>query len=292
MSSLAVSDIGSLIFVMSSKVYALISLVDPVAGNYWQQRHLALVLGMYLAFLAISNTITTIISVERCLCVLKPLKAARLIRPRYMKILIVVIAIYILIVKNAALLVKYQTVQVSDSLTTTFISRLSPFYLRHRTVIDIIYLYLISATLPLLSLIVVIVCTTAIILRLKVTSSWRRRTISNMTSVEKQEVSMTRMLVTVCCVYVVCMTPSVTRVFLFSLLPGFLSTGFLCNVYRVSTAFTLLLEAFNASVNFVIYLKQSSQYRVTLRKMFYRGKQEMRKESGGGGGGSTQHRPT
>ncbi|XP_076456350.1 uncharacterized protein LOC143290719 [Babylonia areolata] len=277
--SLALSDTGCLLFVMSSKCYTLIGLFDPVAGNYWQQRHNSLVLGLYWSFLGLSNTITTIIAVERCLCVLSPLKAAKYFRTKYMVALIVGIAVYILAVKNTGLNIKYQTVEVTDHLTntSTFISRLSPFYLRHRTIIDIIYLYLLSVTLPFLSLVVVIVCTAAIILRLKITADWRRKSVSNMTSVEKQEVTMTRMLVTVCCVYVVCITPSMTRVLLFSRVPGFLSTGYLCNIYRVSTSFTLMLEALNASVNFVIYVKQSSQYRSTLSQMVHWGKHGVKK---------------
>ncbi|KAL8568440.1 hypothetical protein ACOMHN_064323 [Nucella lapillus] len=189
----------------------------------------------------------------------------------HLKVLIVTVAIVILAVDNTALTLKYQTVQVTDPLTntSTYISRLTPFYLRHRTVIDIIYLHLVSVTVPLLSLIVVIVCTTAIILRLKVSASWRRKSASNMTSLEKQDTVMTRMLVTMCCVYVATMTPSVARALvLFVRLPGFLITGFLCNIFKVSTTFTLTLEALNASVNFVIYIKQSSQYRATLRHLF------------------------
>ncbi|KAL8569051.1 hypothetical protein ACOMHN_020494 [Nucella lapillus] len=267
---------------MCSKAYALISLVDPVVGRYWQQRHLALVLGSYLAFVAISNIITAIIAMERCLCVLNPLKAAKFFRTKHMKVLIAVVAVYILIVNNVALLVKYQTVRVTNPLTntTTFINRFTSFYVHHRTFLDILALYSISVALRLLSLIVVIICTTAIILRLKVTAAWRRSTASNMTSVEKQEASMTRMLMTVCCVYVMCMTPSATRTLLINILPGFLSIGHLCNSYRVSTSLALLLEAFNGSINFLIYVKQSSQYRSTLRQLCYRVRQQTASDTG------------
>ncbi|KAL8568438.1 hypothetical protein ACOMHN_064321 [Nucella lapillus] len=269
--SLAVSDIGFLLFLMCGKSYALISQVDPVAGNLWLQQHNGPVLGNYLAFLSISNTVTAIIAVERCRCVVSPFKAVTFLRTKYMGVLITVVSVAILVVENVSLTLKYQTVQISDPLTnnTAFISRLTPFYLRHRTIIDIFDIYLVSVTVPLLSLIVVIVCTTAIILRLKVSASWRRKSASNMTSMEKKETVMTRMLVTMCCVYVATMTPSVGRALvLFVRLPGFLITGFLCNIFKASTACTLLLEAVNASVNFLIYVKQSSQYRATLHQMF------------------------
>ncbi|KAL8566571.1 hypothetical protein ACOMHN_054793 [Nucella lapillus] len=268
--SLAVSDTGFLLFLMSGKSYALVSLLDPVAGSYWLQAHNGPVLGNYLAFLVISNTITALISMERALCVLSPLKAAKFFKTKYMGLFIAVVAIYTLSVMNTAFALKYVILEATDPVTntSTFISRLTPIYLRYRTLIDFLYIHVLLVTLPFICLVVVIVCTTAIILRLKVTASWRRKAVSAMTSVQKQEVTLTRMLVTVCCVFVVCMTPSVSRALvLFSRLPGFLNTGHLCNAFKVTVALTHMLEAFNASINFHIYVRQSSRYRSTLKLM-------------------------
>ncbi|KAL8582859.1 hypothetical protein ACOMHN_042691 [Nucella lapillus] len=267
--SLALSDTGYLLFLMCAKSFALVSLVDPVAGNYWRFRHERYVLASTLGFLAISNTITALIAVERCICILKPLKAAKFFRTKYMRLLIVMVSVFILTVLNFNHSVKYQTVQVIDPFTntSTFISRLSPFYLRYRTILEIICLYLLLATLPFISFIVVIVCTTVIIVRLKITAAWRRETVSNMTSVEKQEVTVTRMLVAVCCVYVTCMTPTVTRTFAVFVVPDFLTSGYMCNIFRISIALSHLLEVLNTCSNFFIYMKQSSRYQSTLRRM-------------------------
>ncbi|KAL8597027.1 hypothetical protein ACOMHN_050125 [Nucella lapillus] len=268
--SLAVSDTGYLLFLMSGKSFILVRLVDSVAGNYWRFLHQRSVMASTLGFLAISSIITALIAVERCICVVMPLKAAKILKTRYMRLLIVVVAVYILIVMNTNFSLKYQTVQVTDSLTNTatFIARLSPFYPRIR-VLDDIGLYVILITLPFLSLVVVIACTTVIIVRLKITAAWRRETVSNMTSVEKQEVTVTRMLVTVCCVYVTCMTPTVTRSFVIFVEPAFLSTGYLCNIFKISMDLSHLLEVLNTSSNFLIYIKQSSRYRSTLSKLFH-----------------------
>ncbi|KAL8597029.1 hypothetical protein ACOMHN_050127 [Nucella lapillus] len=268
--SLAVSDIGYLLFLMSGKAFVLVRLVDSAAGDYWRFLHQRYVMASTLGFLAISNTITALIAVERCICVVKPLKAAKFFRTKYMRLLIVVAAVCILTVLNTNFSLKYQTVQVTDSLTntSTFIARISPFYLRHRF-LEVISLYALLITLPFLSLVVVIVCTAVIIVRLKITAAWRRETVSNMTSVEKQEVMVTRMLVTVCCVYVTCMTPTVTRAFVVFVEPEFLSTGYLCNMFKISIAVNHLLEVLNTCSNFLIYIKQSSRYRSTLSKLFH-----------------------
>ncbi|XP_076456681.1 uncharacterized protein LOC143290980 [Babylonia areolata] len=267
---LAVSDTGFMLFLMCGKSYALISLLDPEAGNFWQNRHRGATMGSALGFQAISNVITALIAVERCHCVLSPLKAGQIFKTKTMGVVIVMVAVYILTVLNTALGIKYQTVHVTDPLTntSTFISHLSPTYLRHRTLIDIVYNFMLLAILPFLCLLTVTVCTTAIIVRLKVSATWRRETASNVTSVEKQDVSVTRMLVTVCCVFVTCMTPTVTRQLLaFGRTPGFLTTGHLCNLFKVSAASLHLLELINTSCNFLIYIKQSSGYRSALQMM-------------------------
>ncbi|KAL8597019.1 hypothetical protein ACOMHN_050118 [Nucella lapillus] len=226
--SLAVSDTGFLLSLMCRKSYILINLVDPVAGNYWLN-HSTMVAGCYMGFLSVSNFITALIAAERCLCILSPLKAARLFKTK--------------------------------------------------TIIDILYKQTLSVTLPFISLLVVIVCTIAIVQRLKVTANWRRRTVSNMTSVEKQEVMVTRMLVTVCCVYVVCMIPNVSwSLMLLARLPGFQITGHLCNAFRMTTVLAHVMEVFNASVNFFIYTKQSSHYRSTLRQLCHCVREQQKKK--------------
>ncbi|KAL8597014.1 hypothetical protein ACOMHN_050113 [Nucella lapillus] len=267
--SLAVSDTGFLLSLMCGKSYSLISLINPAAGNYWHH-HNRPVVGSYMGFLSISNFITALIAAERWLCVLNPLKAAKFFKTKYVRVVIIVVAVYTLVVMTTAMGLKFRASQVIDPVTntSTFISELTPLYLRHRTIIDILYKQTLSVTLPVISLIVVIVCTITIAQRLKVTADWRRTTVSNMTSVEKQEIKVTRMLVTVCCVYVVCMIPNVSwSLMLLARLPGFLIAGHLCNAFRVTTALAHVLEVFNASVNFFIYIKQSSCYRSTLRQL-------------------------
>ncbi|XP_076456346.1 uncharacterized protein LOC143290716 [Babylonia areolata] len=268
--SLAVSDTGFLLFLMCGKSYAVISLLDPVAGNYWLQRHNGPVLGSYLAFMAISNTITALIAVERCICILSPLKAAQIFKIKYMRVGIIVVAAYILVLENVCVSLKYETVEVSNPLTntSTFVARLTPFYTRHRNIIDVFYTYMLLLIIPCVSPVVVVVCTTAITIRLRMAANWRRRTASSMTSSEKQEVSVIRMLVTVCCVYVVCMIPYVAKeLALYPRVDGFLISGFLCNAFKVTIAGASLFEAFNSSVNFWIYIRQSSRYRSTFRQL-------------------------
>ncbi|KAL8559136.1 hypothetical protein ACOMHN_046184 [Nucella lapillus] len=269
---LALTDTCYLVSLMCGKSYALVSLVDPEWGNYWQQYLMGPATGLHLSFLAISVNITTIISLERCLCILSPLKAAKFFKPKFMKVILVTVAVFDLVVVIASFTLKYRVLKVTHPVTNTptYINRLSPIYLRHRTLIDILHNYLILTMAPFVSLVIVIVCNIAIIVRLKVAANWRRETTSNMATVDKQELNLTRMLVTVCCVYVVCMTPfSVMSLVLFARLPGFLISGYLCNAFKVSLASSHTLHAINSSINFQIYIRQSSRFRATLTEVFH-----------------------
>ena len=76
-------DTGFLLFLMCGKSYALVSLWDSEAGNYWQQRYNGTVLGSYLAFIITSNAITALIALERCICVVSPFRAKKFFKTKY-----------------------------------------------------------------------------------------------------------------------------------------------------------------------------------------------------------------
>ena len=80
--SLAAADAGYLFFLMAAKLYTLIGLVDAEAGNYWQQRYLNTVLGVFMGFLNTSNAMTTVIAMERCICIVAPFRAKRLLKTK------------------------------------------------------------------------------------------------------------------------------------------------------------------------------------------------------------------
>ena len=75
------SDSGFLLSVFCSRVYSLLELADSAVGQYWKARSLVLV-GVYAGFLNTSNLLTLIVSIDRCLCVVCPMHAKRLLSAR------------------------------------------------------------------------------------------------------------------------------------------------------------------------------------------------------------------
>ena len=80
-----------------------------------------------------------------------------------------------------------------------------------RAIIYVIYNYVLSITIPTTSLVVVIISTTITVVQLRVSLAWRKET-ATLSVNDTREVALTKMLVAICCLYVVCVTPTVIEV--------------------------------------------------------------------------------
>nr|KAG5695607.1 hypothetical protein BaRGS_032247 [Batillaria attramentaria] len=98
------------------------------------------VVGVYAGFLNTSNILTMIISLERCMCVLSPLRARRLLSRRYMAAIILLV--YTVCLSGCGLVIfMYDTVRYRDPLTNTSHYRPVPskYYLRNQVALDVIF---------------------------------------------------------------------------------------------------------------------------------------------------------
>ena len=82
--SLALADTSFLLFMFSAKFFTFLGLFDRELGEFWSQKYLSTVLGPMLGTMNISNLMTMVISVERCICVVSPFTAKRFLKTRYM----------------------------------------------------------------------------------------------------------------------------------------------------------------------------------------------------------------
>ena len=82
--SLALADTSFLLFMFSAKFFTFLGLFDRDLEGYWRQKHTNTVLGPMMGTMNISNLMTMIISVERCICVVSPFTAKRFLKTRYM----------------------------------------------------------------------------------------------------------------------------------------------------------------------------------------------------------------
>ena len=153
-----------------------------------------------------------------------------------MAVLIVSIYVYVLGLYGV-INVKYITVGVPDLSTNhtsryTYVLRLSSFYVRSKVVVDVLYNYLLAIAIPAVSLVVVIITTSITVYKLRASLAWHRYSNACETSAERRETAVTSMLVTLCVLYVMCMTPSVTFALVRNLMPDILPSGRYCNTFK------------------------------------------------------------
>ena len=87
-----------------------------------------------------------------------------------------------------------------------------------------------------------------------------------------REAAVTRMLVVVCVVYMVCTLPAVAHAFFRYFLSEFSSIRRLRNTFYATVSLMHLMASINASGNFLIYLSVSTKFKQTLKGMLYRGR--------------------
>ena len=80
--SLALADTSFLLFVFSGRFFPFLGLFDRELQEFWSEKYLSTVLGPMLGTMNISNLMTMVISVERCICVVSPFTAKRFLKTR------------------------------------------------------------------------------------------------------------------------------------------------------------------------------------------------------------------
>ncbi|XP_076440983.1 uncharacterized protein LOC143280235 [Babylonia areolata] len=265
--SLSLADLGYLLFMMAGKCHSLVSLVDPLKGGYWKLRSINTVAGIYWGFMNISATLTVIISLERCACVLAPLHAKLLIRVRTMAVLIVCVFVFglgLYGLYNLRHSVIARTHLSNSKHSTVYVLGFSLFHLQYRAVTDTVYYF--SVAVPIISLLVVATSTAITATQLHLTVAWRKET-AQQSVTDSREVALTKMLVAISCVYVVCITPEALMPLMVLSRPEVQPVGRQADLFFAIISVMHALCAINSSVNFIFYWSLGSRYRATLRRL-------------------------
>ena len=80
--SLALADTSFLLFMFSGRFFPFLGLFDRELREFWSEKFLNTVLGPTQGTMNISNLMTMVISVERCICVVSPFTAKRFLKTR------------------------------------------------------------------------------------------------------------------------------------------------------------------------------------------------------------------
>ncbi|XP_070191564.1 psychosine receptor-like [Littorina saxatilis] len=263
--SLAVADLFYVTskFVMAS--YCFVGDLDPFLREVWKFTVRKYAVACVFATLYSSGALTMIIAVERCVCVVFPMKAANTMKTRTMAALIVLSVVIVCGLCSVYVLkydVKVDYVSSDDSFVTL---KASQTYLRHKVSIDVIENVVLSS-ITFVNFVIVSMATVITVVKLKHAMTWRKAR-GTVTSAEQRHVTLVKMLVTVSCIYITCTAPTISVALVRMLVPEFWPQRRYHGMYFVAHIAATVVLMVNSSVNFFVYVTQSSRFRVELRAL-------------------------
>ncbi|CAG2203970.1 unnamed protein product [Mytilus edulis] len=221
----------------------------------------------------IGNFIIFLISLERLFCVMQPLKI-RLYSTKRNSYIAVCVAFILPAVSSIPNLFLYNTEQVYSNITgqlTTVLKATS--YGKDKEITNAVYITLeiLWRYLPVIGVTVSSSITAMLVLlnakrRLIMAKDSRKSRPESQTM--NRESQVTRMLLIVTAVFVLCQLPNTILRMIINIHPAMTSMRYLNNVYEIAFPITYVMLLINSVVNFIIYYNTSTVYRAKIRQMF------------------------
>ena len=225
-------------------------------------------------FVFVSSFISTMIAVERFVCITYPFAAKRIMKTKSAGILVIVATIAVVglhsIVAN-----KYRVrcVYYPEKGLTLKKHIPSQFYLENRFLVDVLNGVVYGLALPIFFFLTTTVTTIITAVKLRSAATWRRDQTSA-AEADSKEVAVTRMLIAVSCVFIVCSIPNIMYRVTPFFLPGFSDGGRHQNLVFLGLCLLHFFPTVNSSVNFIFYFKMGTRYRMVLKSLFCPAKQK------------------
>ena len=181
---------------------------------------------------------------------------------------------------------RYRVGCVFDPTSNTAMYILVPakFYLQNEQLINYLDGFVYGAAIP--GFVVVVVTTTTIITAMKIrqAAAWRASTSSasgssSSSSISPQELALTKMLIGIAVLFIVCVSPLALFRLAWLFLPEMNLRRRNHNFYATGLWIMEALSCVNSSFSFFVYYTIGSRYRETFRSLFGRNKQETAKKS-------------
>ena len=214
-----------------------------------------------------SVLLSGIISTERCICVLFPLRSQRCI-PTKVLAAIIVVSVLVLVSLRLVVTAQYQVTCFYEMRTErlSWQAYVTDYYFRNKAMLHVLgglfYGFFISVGIP----IVVLITTTITAVRLQQTVKWRTQTSSQVSNTK--EIAVTKMLIALSIEFFVLSIPIIVLRLLPVFLPQFKPFGHYSNTFFVLLGFSELCFCASASVNVFVYYFTSASYRETLHGLF------------------------
>ncbi|XP_012935195.1 uncharacterized protein LOC106011137 [Aplysia californica] len=274
LTALAISDIGVLLtWIFLAICYNPIFLKSD-AMLFTRSSLMFAMAWSSVCFTRITGCITAFITIERCLCIVAPLRIKRLITRRTTSL--AMIFIFATVVSSWSIL--YTGVDFAwakEKNTNRTLLHVFDNGLRNaRRKVAFSY----GNTIQCVSFILVVFFTSFMIVRLRKQAKWRSSTsaFGGETKKEKsgglstREARLVRMVVFISVILIVSSGPGVANLIAASIVPELSVMGRYANWHGVVWSVASLLSVVNSSVNIFVYYSMSSTYRAQFKQIFSR----------------------
>ncbi|KAI8740839.1 neuropeptides capa receptor [Biomphalaria glabrata] len=221
-------------------------------------------IGFYLNgyFVRVSGWLTSFITFERCLCVVWPLKVKRVITPRTATLVNLAIVLLLSLYLFPPYFIMNLNWVVLPGGNQTILAIV---FKSNRETIMAVYYFIADQFIPYSTILVLLLCTTITVSKLKSKLVWRQSTTlvaANKTSTATlKERKVVAMLINISIIFIVCLLPQSTLGAAVGLERELKLNGKYFNVLLMCYSFTSLLETINCSVSIFVYYTMSTKYR-------------------------------
>ena len=235
----------------------------------------------FFGFSWVSEVLSAIIASERCLCVLSPLRFQTLLRTRTMAVIIVVVFL-VVVGFYFVMATRYRIACVfvpPAGTTWSFVP--SEFYRKRELLINYLDGFVYGAGIPVVM--ITVVTTTTIITAVKVrqAAAWRAGTSSasgssssSSSSISPQELALTRMLIGISVLFIVCVAPLALFRVVWLFQPEMNLGRRYHNLFATGLSVLETLAYVNATFNIFVYYSIGTRYRKTFWALLGRLKQD------------------
>ncbi|XP_060070146.1 thyrotropin-releasing hormone receptor-like [Ylistrum balloti] len=260
--AIAIADLAYIASTIVNVTSLTVRMFDP-ENAYKVTLKIIIPFSVYLSPLPgrISNWLVALISMERLVAVTKPLKVKQICTKKMMLALSIVLPLSVAVLTGPKLwLYEVKEVTLPDGNVTKKIAL--GFIGRQKKLWEVYYI--VSETLlRFVPMGMIILSNIIIIFVTCIHAKWRRQkqnyAVGNQSSGDERQI--TKTLLTVTCVFVVCLMPSTISRLMVLFDPNSSYYRYSSNIYSLLSLIGLTMEATNSSINFVIYVTMNSAYR-------------------------------
>ncbi|XP_013087847.2 growth hormone secretagogue receptor type 1-like [Biomphalaria glabrata] len=273
LTALAISDIGSLV---SLQFYNIMT--NPWISSVqlpFEASEVVVLMSMYphVYFIRVSGLITAFAALERCVCVVLPLKVKTIFSCK--RSILIILIIFLISISNVV--APYYFFYFDWIFSPERNSTILRMNLRENWHSGIGLSFMINDVfIQYSTFAVLITCTVITSVNLNKNAAWKKSISKGdrqnvETKISPKEVKVARMLSLVSVTFVVCLLPLSATITAVGVVKDMTVGGPYFQVARICNSVSFLTETVSSSMNGFIYYKMSSKYRKTCKMLFVRG---------------------